>query len=109
MEIASAVTLCITQLIIIYTIILLKYVCLSVIANCRLQFLLNRLGRCFKLFLSTESISCHEFASQFGLEIFLYAKNTQNYREYRVAYTTLYLNEAVIDHSSPVEPAKRGR
>ena len=31
---------------IIYTIILLKSVCLSVFANCRSQFLLDRLGRC---------------------------------------------------------------
>ena len=30
----------------IYTIILLKYVCLSVFANCRSQFLLDRLGKC---------------------------------------------------------------
>ena len=43
--------------------------------------------------------SCHKFASQFGLAIFLYAKNTQNYREYRVAHATVYLNEAPTDHS----------
>ena len=43
---------------------------LSVLANSRSQFLLDRLGRCLKLFVSTESISCHEFASQFGLPIF---------------------------------------
>ena len=30
----------------IYTIILLKSVCLSVLANCRSQFLLDRLGKC---------------------------------------------------------------
>ena len=47
----------------IYTIILL-------LANGRSQFLLDRLGRCLKLFVSTESTSCHEFASQFGLEFF---------------------------------------
>ena len=66
---------------IIYTIILLKSVCLSAFANCRSQFLLDRLGRCLKLFVSSESISCHEFASQFGLAIFLYAKNIKNLGE----------------------------
>ena len=55
-------------------------------------------------FVSTESTSCHEFASQFGLEFF-YAKNTQNYR---VACATVYLNEAPTGHSSPSEQAKRG-
>ena len=60
----------------------LKSVCLSQLKNCRSQFLLDRLGRCLKLFISTESTSCHESASQFVLEYFLYSKNTQNYREY---------------------------
>ena len=53
------------------------YVCLSTFANCKSQFLLDRLGRCITLFVSTDSTSCHEFPSQFGLAIFLYAKNTQ--------------------------------
>ena len=92
----------------IYTIILLKSVCLSQLANCRSQFLLDRLGRCLKLFVSTESTSCHEFASQFGLANFVYVKNTQNYREYRVARATVYLNEAATSHWSPAEPVKRG-
>ena len=43
---------------------------LPVLANSRSQFLLDRLGRCLKLFVSTETISCHEFASPFGLAIF---------------------------------------
>ena len=64
------------------------------LANCRSQFLLDRLGRCLKLFVSTGSTSCHELVSQFGLDFFIYAKNTQNYREYRVALATVYLNEA---------------
>ena len=68
----------------------------------------DRLGRCIKLFVSTGSLSCHEFVSHFGLEFYLYAKNTQNCREYRVAYATVYLNEAATGHSSPVEHAKRG-
>ncbi len=62
------------------------------------QFLLDRLGRCLKLFVSTESTSSHELASQIGLEHFLYAKDNQNYREYRVARATVYLNEAATGH-----------
>ena len=42
------------------------------------------------MFVSTESTSCHEFASQFGLAIFVYAKN---YREFRVARAIVYLND----------------
>ena len=70
----------------IYTTILLKilgYIILqfslnlSLLANCRSQFLLDCLGRCLKLFVSTDSTSSHELTSQFGLAIFLYAKNTQ--------------------------------
>ena len=52
---------------------------LSLFANCRSQFLLDRLGRCLKLIVSSESISCHEFASQFGLEFVLYAKKNKTY------------------------------
>ena len=39
-------------------------------------YLLDGLGRCLKLFVSTDSKSSHESASQFGLPIFLYAKKT---------------------------------
>ena len=53
---------------------------MSLFANCRSQFLLDRLGRCLKLIVSSESISCHEFASQLGLEYVLYAKKPQTYR-----------------------------
>ena len=59
----------------IYTIILLNSVCLSQLANCRSRFWLDRLGRCLKLFVSTDSTSCHKFASQFGLAIF-YSRKT---------------------------------
>ena len=41
------------------------------LANCRSQFLLDRLGRCLKLFVSTEST----FASQFGLDFFIREKH----------------------------------
>ena len=65
-------SICFSQIRLIYTIILLS---LSVFANCRSQFLLDRLGRCILLFVSSDSTSCHEFASQFGLAFFVYAKN----------------------------------
>ena len=45
--------------------------------NCRSQFLLDCLGRCLKLSVSTDGTSSHEVASHFGLAIFVYAKNTQ--------------------------------
>ena len=96
----------ITQVHHIYTIILLMSVCLSVLANYRSRFLLDRLGICVQLFVSTDSTSCHEFASQIGLDIFVYVKNTQNYHKYRVAYATVFLNEAATGDSTP---AKRGR
>ena len=81
-------------------------VCMSVLANCRSQFWLDSLGRCLKLFLSTDNTSCHEswFASQFGLE---YAKNTKNYREYRIAHATVYLNEAATGHSTAAKGVER--
>ena len=73
-----------TNILKIYTIILLSVrpsvrpsvclsVCRSVLAHCRSIY---RLGRCLKLFVSTDSTSSHEFASQFGLAFFLYAKYT---------------------------------
>ena len=34
-------------------------------------------------------------------------KNIQNYREYRLAHATVYLNEAPTGHSWPAEQAKR--
>ena len=48
----------------IYTIILLNSVA---VRKRQLQFLLDRLGICLKLFVSTENTSSHEFASQLGL------------------------------------------
>ena len=52
-------------------------VCLATFAECSSQFWLNRLGRCLKLIATTRGTFCHEFASQFGLELFLYAKKLQ--------------------------------
>ena len=48
---------------------------LSTFANCRSQFLLDRLGKCLKLIVSSRGTSCHEFTSQFGLEFFYTRKN----------------------------------
>ena len=53
------------------------FICLSKLADCRSDFLLDRLERCLKLFASSESTSCHTFASQFGLAIF-YAKTPKS-------------------------------
>ena len=61
----------------IYTIICLKSVCRSTFADCKSQFLLDRLGRCLKLIVSYRGTSSHEFASQFGLEFFYTRKNSQ--------------------------------
>ena len=78
-------------------------VCLSQLANCRSQFLLDRLGRCLKLFISAESTSCHELASQFGLELF-YAKNTQNLGETGPP-VSVFISMASDQPLSPVERA----
>ena len=78
--------ICITQFVVViarlcfhhlYYNVILKYVCLSMLANSRSQVLLDRLGRCIKLFVSTKNTSCHEFAYQFGLEIFYTRKTTK--------------------------------
>ena len=77
---------------IIYTIICLKSVCRSTFADCRSQFLLDRLGRCLKLIVSYRGTSSHEFASQFGLE-FVYTRKTYiNYRKVRPSLNCL-MNE----------------
>ena len=56
------------------------------------QFLLDGIGRCIKLFVLTDSTSCHEFASQFGLAYLLYPKNTQEIsRRPTVEHTWLLL------------------
>ena len=78
------------------------YVRMSLLANFTPQFVLDRLWRCIKLIVSTDSTSSRLFASQFGLA-FLYArKTTKNYREDRPSRKSL-LNKPVSDSS------KRGR
>ena len=57
-------------------ILLLISVCLSQLANCRSQLLLDCLERYVKLFISADGPSSHELVSQFSLAILLYAKNT---------------------------------
>ena len=84
------------------TTILLKYVCLSQLANCRSQFLL---GRSLKLFVSTESTSYHELASQFGQAILYTPKTLKNYREDRVSHTSLLIEPA----SQPSKRSGDGR
>ena len=58
-------------------IILLKSLSVTQFGNGRSQLLLDRLGRCLKLFVSTDSTSSHELASQFGLAFF-YTRKTLN-------------------------------
>ena len=50
-------------------------VCLSLFANYRWQFLLDRLGRYRKLFVSTLISFSHAFACHFGRANFLHTKN----------------------------------
>ena len=62
---------------------------MTLLSNCRSQFLLDRLGRCLKLFVSTVSPSCHEFVwlystkisimiMSYGSETWIYLKSVQN-------------------------------
>ena len=66
-----------------------------------------RLGRCLKLFISTESTYSHEFASQFGLAIF-YTRKTPKTRGNRVTRASVYLNEPATGHCSPATRRKGG-
>ena len=50
------------------------------LASCSSHFLVDRLGRCLKLFVSTDSTTCHEFASQFGLDICVREKHPNRSR-----------------------------
>ena len=81
--------------------ILLKYVCLSVFANGRSQFLLGRLGRCLQLFVSSDITSSHEFASHFGLAIFICEKHSKPQGN-RAASASVYFNGQLL---SPAEMA----
>ena len=67
-------------------------------ANCRSQVLLDRLGRCLKLTVSSESISFHEFASQFGLEFVLYAKKNPNLSLIQSRPLVIYFNGSPTGH-----------
>ena len=91
----------------IYTIILLKSVCLSVFANCRSQFLLDRLGKCLYLSVSSDSTSCDEFASQFALA-FLYAKNFHTLSR-RLSRPHIHVNDPATVVSRPTVMVERRR
>ena len=86
----------------VYWLILLIYtkfaLNLSLFANCRSQFLLDRLGRCLKQIVSSESISCHEFASQFGLKFVLYAKKNPNLSLIQSRPHVVYFNGSPTGH-----------
>ena len=47
--------------------------------------------------------------SQFSLDIFLYAKNTQNYRENRVARATVFFNESATGYYIASAGGEKGR
>ena len=67
------------------------------LAKCRSQFLLVRLGRCLKLFVSTDSTSSYQFASPFGLAFFYMRKTPKNYREESRA-SVYWMNKRAIDN-----------
>ena len=56
------------------------------------------------MFVSSDSISSHEFACQFGLAFFLYAKNTQNFGETGPA-VPVFISMASDQLLSPAERA----
>ena len=58
-------------------------------------------GRCLKLFISTDSTSSHEFASQFGLAIFYMRKTHKSYHEDRVPRKCLLNAPVPADRSPP--------
>ena len=70
----------------IYTIICLKSVA---VRKRQVAILVDRLGRCLKLTVSSESISCHEFASQFGLEFFFIREKKHQTIVARMLFTSI--------------------
>ena len=76
--------LCVYKCVFLTDVFTCAHLYLSLLANCRSQLLLDCLGRCLKLFVSTDSTSSHEFASQFGPAIFYTRKTHKSYREDRV-------------------------
>ncbi len=61
--------------------------------------MLDCLGRCLKLYVSTDSTSSHEFACQFGLAIFYTRKTHKTYREHRVPRKCLLNAPVTVDRS----------
>ena len=72
-------------------------ICLSLFANYRQQFLLDRFGRYLKVFVSTVITSSHAFASQFGLANF-YRWKTQKKRAKNES-----LHECSVDRQRQVD------
>ena len=81
-------------------------VSLSMLANFRLQFLLDCRGRCLKLFVSTVDRSSHEFASQFSLAFFVYAKSTQ--KGNHAPRASVYLNEPATGYDCSPATRRKG-
>ena len=82
----------------IYT-ISIKYVCLSLFANGRSKFLLDRLSRFLKLFGSTVGHFSQECASQFGLDNFLLSEKHPKTIAEPSRRASVLLNEPASDLS----------
>ena len=65
--------------------------------------MLDRLGICLKLFVSTESTFSHKVASLFDLVIFYTRKTPKNYREDQVSCKCL------LNYEQASDPSKWGR
>ena len=75
------------------------------LANSRSQFLLDRPGRCLKLFVLTESTSCHELASLFGQAIF-YTRKAPKTIGNTASYTRLFI---LMKHRATIHHRQRNR
>ena len=86
------------------------YICLSQLANCRSHFLLDRLGRCLKLFVLTDGPSSHgpsshAFASQFGLAIFYTRKTPKTITKTESSASFCWMNQRATRRKGAVTPA----
>ena len=84
----------------IYTIILLKSVCLSAFANCRSQFLLDLLGRCLKLSVSAERYILPRVRISVRSCNFFIPEKHQKSRGNRVGSACIYLNDLATWYES---------
>ena len=67
----------------------------------------DRLGRCLKLTVSSESISSHEFASQFGLE-FVYTRGKNQTIVARMLFTSIRYVARYTTKLEAAEPSQLG-